>query len=161
MAVAPSFKDFPKVSEPYEKNGKQYIKVKNEKTGTVREVRWYTDFEYSKLYEKGPKDILFLNLKKVRGFEYGPILVIRGNKEEDECCLRESCARYAVGIGWYITSEDLLVKQVNIHKIFPAHFKYLSLTWEEFKGDTENSMKNEDTLYDLLLDKERKGEWVN
>ena len=54
--VAPSFQTFEVMSEPFIKNGKEYIKVKNPKTGTVREVRNYTDREYAKAYGNKSKD---------------------------------------------------------------------------------------------------------
>ena len=52
MPVAPSFQNFTRLSEPFFKNGKTYIKVKNPSTGTEREVRWYSDSEYAKAYGK-------------------------------------------------------------------------------------------------------------
>lgn len=50
--VAPSFQAFEVLSEPFFKNGKEYIKVKNPKTGTIREVRNYTEKEYHSAYGK-------------------------------------------------------------------------------------------------------------
>jgi len=50
--VAPSFQSMTVVSEVYNKDGKEYIDVRNEKTGTVRHVRWYTEREYNRLYNK-------------------------------------------------------------------------------------------------------------
>ena len=43
------------------------------------------------------------------------ILVIRGNKAADEDWLRESVARYAVGIGWYIASTDIFPDDAPEH----------------------------------------------
>ena len=50
MKVAPSFTDYIKVSDIYDKNGKKYIDVKNPRTGNVRRVRAYTDYEWEKAY---------------------------------------------------------------------------------------------------------------
>ena len=50
--VAPSFQSMTVVSEVYTKDKKEYIDVRNEKTGTVRHVRWYSEHEYAKLYGK-------------------------------------------------------------------------------------------------------------
>lgn len=52
MPTAPSFQTMLIVSEIYLKNKKSYIDVKNEKTGTIRSVRWYSDTEYKRLYGK-------------------------------------------------------------------------------------------------------------
>ena len=43
MSVAPSFQNFEFLSEPYEVSGKMYIRVRNPKTGTERQVRWYDE----------------------------------------------------------------------------------------------------------------------
>ena len=39
MAVAPSFQNFEFLTEPYVVGDKMYIKVRNPKTGTERQVR--------------------------------------------------------------------------------------------------------------------------
>ena len=48
--VAPSFQSFEFLTEPYSANGKMYIRVRNPKTGTERQVRWYDNAEFRKLY---------------------------------------------------------------------------------------------------------------
>ena len=153
--VAPSFQSMKLVSDVYFKNGKHYVDVQNEKTGTVRAVRWYTDAEYAKNYgKKLSTDDGFDGLKHARGFDNGPILVIRGNRANDEEWLRDSIARYAVGIGWYIVSTDTLPEDA------PKHFKYLLLGWKEAIID-ERHMKKPNDLNALLAEKARKREWVN
>lgn len=153
--VAPSFQAMKRISEVYFKEGKYYVDVKNEKTGTVRSVRWYTDAEYAKSYgKKLSTDDGFDGLKHARGFDNGPILVIRGNRADDEEWLRASIARYAVGIGWYIVSTDTLPEDA------PKHFKYLLLGWQEAIID-ERHMKKPNDLNALLAEKARKREWVN
>ena len=114
--VAPSFKDFPIVKEQYVKGGKYYVDVKNPKTGTVRSVRWYTDAEFAKNYGKkleDGEDKGWDGLKHARGFDKGPILVIRGARSTDEEWLKHSCARYAVGIGWHIVSTDTFPRRCS------------------------------------------------
>ena len=48
--VAKSFQNMEMLTEPFEENGRMYIKVRNPKTGTERKVRWYTEKEYNKMY---------------------------------------------------------------------------------------------------------------
>ena len=48
--VAPSFQKFEFIGDVYVSAGKKYIQAKNPKTGTIRQVRWYEDAEYAKLY---------------------------------------------------------------------------------------------------------------
>lgn len=158
MPVAPSFKDMPVVKPAYEKNGKMYVDVKNLKTGTVRSVRLYTDSEYAKSYGKKlskSNDDGWDNLKEVRGFSNGPILVIRKNKPSDEEWLRRSVARYAMGVGWYITSTDELPSDA------PANFQYLLFSWDEFKGVDDRHAKQPSELSAILDKKIRNKEWVN
>ncbi len=157
--VAPSFKDFTRLSDPFIKGTKYYIKVKNPKTGTEREVRWYSDSEYAKAYGKkllGDNiDKGFDGLKHARGFDNGPILVIRNNKASDEEWLKSSCARYAVGIGWYIISTETFPDDA------PKHLKYLLLSWEEFRNGDDRHMKKPTDLADILDKKARNKEWFN
>lgn len=152
--VAPSFKDFPIVKEQYVKGGKYYVDVKNPKTGTVRSVRWYSDTEYAKNYgKKLSNDNANWNMKHARGFDNGPILVIRNVRSTDEEWLKRSCARYAVGIGWYIVSTETFPADA------PSHLKYLILGWDEFKVDDHHPKKP--TELAAILDKKAKNkEWI-
>lgn len=152
MPTAPSFQDFEFLSEPFVKNNKLYISIRNPKTGNKREVRWYSEEEYSKQYGKKTMPDhtkAFPNLKKVRGFSEGPILVVRGNTNDDEEWLRASVARYAMGIGWHFASEDTLPSDV------PAHFNLIPLAWEEFRNGDDQHMKSPEELRKLLNQKER------
>ncbi len=157
--VAPSFKDFTRLSEPFIKGAKFYVRVKNPKTGNEREVRWYSDTEYAKAY--GNKllgdevDKSFPMLKHARGFDNGPILVIRGHRAEDEAWLKASNARYAVGIGWYIVSTETLPEDA------PKHFKYLLLGWDEFRNGDDYHMKKPAELAAILDKKIMRKEWFN
>ena len=154
MAVAPSFEKYKRLSEPFEKNGKMYVRVEHPNTHNARDVRWYNEFEYAKAYGKSdPKDG-YDNLKQVRGFADGPILVIRNVKTEDEEWLKASCARFAVGIGWHIVSTDELPQDA------PPHFKYTLLGWDEAKID-ERHLKDPKDLATIILNKIRKNECVS
>lgn len=156
MPVAPSFQSMPIVKEIYFKNGKNYVDVKNEKTGTIRSVRWYSDIEYAKAYGKKLIDTTkkYGGLKHARGFDNGYILVIRNNRQEDEEWLKKSIARYAVGTGWYIVSTEKFPDDA------PKHLKYLILRWEEFRQDDDEHMKEPAEIAKILNQKARKGEWI-
>ena len=127
MPTAPSFCNYKVItSTPFVKNGKSYITVEHPKTGNRRDVRWYTDAEYAKLYNVKAE----INLKKARGFSNGPILLIRNAKPSDTEWLYKSNARYATDVGWYIVSTEELPADA------PKHFKYFILTWDEFQMAT-------------------------
>lgn len=153
MPTAPSFQDFEFLSEPFVKNNKLYISVRNPKTGNKREVRWYSEEEYAKQFTiknavpdhtKG-----FPGLKKARGFSKGPILVVRGDKNEDEDWLRMSPARYAMGIRWYFASDDELPTSI------PANFNLIPLAWEEFRDGDDQHMKSPEELSKIINQKEK------
>lgn len=161
MKVAPSFTNYEIISEPFTKNGKQYVKARNSNTGKERDIRAYTEAEYTKQYpnskqeKEDGKAAPFLMMKHARGFDKGPILVIRRNRPEDEPWLRASVARYAVGIGWYIASEDTFPDNA------PEHLKYLLLSFDEFKDGDDFHMKSPEQLTKILDKKMREREWFN
>lgn len=140
--TAPSFQNFPTISDPFTQNGKQYIKVKNPRTSTVRMVRWYTSKEFAKAFPqknvpptKDPKPNSFEALggyRHARGFDLGPILAIRNNREKDEPYLRKSVARFAEGVGWYIASTDSVPLDI------PPHLKLIPLSWDEASPHIKN-----------------------
>ena len=159
MPTAPSFQAMTVMSETYIKNGRSYIDVKNEKTGTIRSVRWYTDAEYAKQYGNKSKenaataDIGFRGLKQARGFNQGPILLIRNWKTSDESWFGHSNARYATDVGWYIVSTESLPAD------YPSHFRFLLLSWSEFSTD-ETHAKSQAELSRIIRQKEKRGEYV-
>lgn len=170
--VAPSFQSMPIVKEQYQKDGKWYVDVKNPSTGKVRSVRWYSSQEYAKAYANksttskkeigdgvdAAYDFYYTDeghsgLKEAMGFSKGPILVIRNDKSYDQPYLESSIARYAVGIGWYIPSTETLPSDI------PSHFKYLLLSWDEFKLDETHS-KKPTVLAEFLRERASRQEYV-
>lgn len=142
MSVAKSYENFTKLSEPYEENGKMYIQLQNPKTGTIRKARWYEEAKVKKTNSGNP------NLKRVRGFSKGPILVVRNIKTHaDELWCKESNARYAVGIGWHFVSEEELPAEM------PKSLKYVLLTWDEFKGKDDFHSKTSKQLAAIITRK--------
>lgn len=55
--VAKSFQSLRQIGEPYTKNGRQYVKIEK-KSGGEREVRWYTEAEYIKLYPNEKVEVM-------------------------------------------------------------------------------------------------------
>ncbi|MBE6148125.1 MAG: hypothetical protein E7167_01235 [Firmicutes bacterium] len=134
--TAPSFTNFEKVSEPYEKNKKMYVDVKHPNTGNVRSVRLYTEIEFRKAYggsagsasAEAPKRHLgAVDLKKARGFSAGPITLITTKDKE---FLSKSNARYACDVGWYFVSTEEI-------PALPSDAKTKLMTWEEFNGKSK------------------------
>ena len=92
--VAKSFQAMTQIGEPFEMSGTMYVMVQNEKTGTIRKVRWYTEKEYAKLY---PKDVIaarpFKSQKDALGFKDGYITIFNTGMDEDNEWFQESNAR--------------------------------------------------------------------
>ena len=106
--VAKSFKSFEKLSEPYEKNGKMYIRLRNPATGTVREARWYPD----------PEEI---DYKQILGFSEGPIRLPTSGTEEEH--IADPNLRFATTIGWYYPST--IPSSLHLFSTIP-------LSWEKY-----------------------------
>ena len=103
--VAKSFQKYEVVGEPYTRSGRSYVKVKTN-TGSLREVRWYTDAEYKRMY---PDDISIANhsndpyyrsQKSVLGFDNGYITIFKGETYDYKDWFKEHGARYTRYWGW-------------------------------------------------------------
>lgn len=127
--VAPSFQNFEFLTEPYSSNGKMYIRVRNPKTGTERQVRWYNDVEFRKLYPKEKVEIknkYYRPRKEVLGFDKGYITVlINADIDKHAEWLTAAKARYHKQWGWYIISTEAIPENR------PEEITIKKLLWEE------------------------------
>ena len=138
--VAPSFQNFEFLTEPYSTNGKMYIRVRNPKTKTERQVRWYTEKEYYKLYpeekvKSNSSNKYYRPLKEVLGFNKGYITLIRGDIDNNFGWLANSIARYHKYWEWYIISTE------NIPNDIPFGLNFYQLNWESI-GLDEKTLKS-------------------
>lgn len=134
--VAKSYQALTQMGEPYMSNGKMYVQVKNEKTGNIRQVRWYTEAEYAKLYgekvEKTEKE--FKSQKQVLGFENGFITIFKGDTYAHLEYFQKSIARYCKMWGWYIVSTEAIPIDL------PVGITPIELKWE-MVGEEEGMLK--------------------
>ena len=145
MAVAKSYQNLTIIGEPYEVTGKMYVQVKNEKTGVVRQVRWYTDEEYSRMYKTetaNPKKVT--TQKEALGFYEGYITVFKGNTYQHLEWFRNSVAKYNKLFGWYISSK------YNLPFDLPAGLEPIRIDWESV-GD-EFGLLNPDYKVKMYLE---------
>ena len=144
MAVAPSFQSFEMLTEPYEVSGKMYVRVRNPKTGTERQVRWYTDKQYAKSYST-PKetvttqDAFYKPQKEVLGFTKGYITIFKGDTYAHIDWFRASIARYARWWGWYIISTE------EIPVDLPDGLEPIQLPWDTV-GNDDGKLKPESVV---------------
>lgn len=129
--VAKSFQSMTQLCEPYKKNGRMYVKVKNEKTGNEREVRWYTEFEYAKMYPETESLIKHTRSQKFTlGFDEGYVYIFKGDTYANLEWFQESIARYCRLWGWYIRSVDQLPADL------PVGIEPIKLFWDDIGDDT-------------------------
>lgn len=130
--VAPSFQNFEMLSEPYAVNGKMYIRVRNPKTGTERQVRWYDENKATKTVapKVNAQDAFYKPQKEVLGFTNGYITIFKGDTYAEIDWFRASIARYARWWGWYIISTE------EVPADLPAGLEAVRLPWELVGDDS-------------------------
>lgn len=125
ILVAKSYQGLPVVEEPYVKSGKTYCKVKT-KSGSVKEVRTYTQKEYDKMYPAPPAK--WKPQREILGFgEDGYIIIFNGAGPHEEF-FEQSIARYHRVWGWYIPSNETV-------PVLPDGVTAVMLPWERVGGD--------------------------
>ena len=132
MSVAPSFQNFEFLCEPYEVSGKMYIRVRNPKTGTERQVRWYDEKKTSsvqKATEPQHHDIYYKPQKEVLGFTHGYVTIFKGDTYPHLEWFQLSIARYCRWWGWYIISTQ------DIPDDLPEGIEPIKLPWESVGND--------------------------
>ena len=140
MPVAKSYVALEQTCEPYKKNSRWYVRVR-QASGAEKEVRWYSDAEYEKMYpdEANPETVKRIrSVKDVLGFSKGYITIFKGDtyplldwfQAEPKC-------RYHNFWGWYVVSEDELPQTI------PAGITPVQLKWEDVAIVDEDCLKSE------------------
>lgn len=126
MPVAKSYTALPIEEGPYQVNGRMYCKVR-QKTGALKQVRWYSDAEYARMYpeEKAPAASPDRKTQRdILGFEKGYITIFKGDTYANLEWFKRSIARYCKFWGWYIVSTD------EIPEDLPNTVTPVQLPWE-------------------------------
>lgn len=155
MAVAKSYKELTQHGEPYEKNGKMYIVVEC-KNGHRKEVRWYTDAEYAKMYpDDAPKfpskefgscgGRKTRPTKEVLGFKEGYIWVFKGDTYPLVEWFRENGANFRTFWGWNFTSEQELPN-------LPAGIEAKKLMWESVAFVDEDVLRPQSAIDEAMAE---------
>jgi hypothetical protein len=117
------------------------------KSGALKQVRWYTDKEYAKMYPgESVETNLFTNQKNILGFQKGYITIFKGDQEAHEYWFSRSITRYCRYWGWYVVSEDVVPFDL------PVGLEPIELKWE-MVGNGDVLKKEEDVraVVDSLL----------
>lgn len=139
MPTAKSYQNLKMLGEPYELNGKMYIKVQA-KSG-AKQVRWYTDREYAKMYPEDAKRIAedkkkspyWRSQKDVLGFEEGFLWIFKGDTYAHIDWFRSK--------GYYFVYRNLfgwtLGSTKEMPEDLPADLTPIKLSWELVGKDNE------------------------
>ena len=143
MPVAKSYQNLKQLSEPYEHNGKMYVTIET-KSGHCKDVRWYNDKEYAKMYpdavpEDKSKDPYYKPQKLVLGFDKGYITIFKGVKPAHEEFFERSVCRLAKWWGWYLPST------MELNEELPLGVQPVRLYWDGM-GDERDWLKDEKTV---------------
>ena len=147
MAVAKSYIGLSQTCEPYmADNNRWYVRVIL-KNGKEKEVRWYTDIEFEKMY---PETLVITEpskdvdaAKNRLGFQEGYITIFRGDQETNNDWFKLSNARWARYWGWYVVSTEEVPEQL------PFGIEPVKLYWKDIVGPT-GEMKPEDKLKEIV-----------
>ena len=142
--VAKSYQTLEQIGEPYISNGRMYVQVKTKK-GTAKQVRWYSEAEYAKMYPNNvvPEQKRLKTPKEVLGFDKGYITIFKGNTYEDKEYFQLSKARYNVMWGWYFVSTEELPDDI------PDDVEAIRLPWESV-GNEDGFLKNESEIAEAV-----------
>lgn len=139
--VAKSYQGMEIVGNPYEVNGRMYVKVKNAKTGMERQVRWYSDAEYKKMYPGAEidhsKDPFWKSQKEILGFKEGFITIFTGNTYEHKEWFKEIGCTYRKFWGWGLPGD------IEVPSILPEGITPIRLEWSAVGADNEKLKTDE------------------
>lgn len=140
MAVAKTYTNWEQVGEIFTENEKEYVNVKHPKTGALKKVRWYSDYEYAKMYKipvyvaEEPKKNP-VNLRHALGFDKGYITIFKGNQFEHNEWFKKSNARFHKDWKWYVVSTE------EVPTDLPEGIEPVQLKWEDV-ADENGYMKS-------------------
>lgn len=142
--VAKSFQSYVQCGDPYTKNGRQYVIMEHPNTRKRREVRWYSESEYARMYpEEEPPMKKIRSVKEVLGFTKGYITIFKGDTYSLLDWFRDSTARYHKLWGWYFISEDELPD-------IPSGIEAVQLPWESVAWSDEDALKPDSVIQEAV-----------
>ena len=136
--VAKSYQNLEILSEPFTSSGRQYVTVRT-KAGTTKNVRWYTEREYLKMYPDEASTTSVSTQKEALGFTKGYVTIFKGNTYEEMDYFKTNSARYNRVYGWYFISDDPIPDDL------PEDVIPITLPWE-LVGNPDGTCKPEEEM---------------
>ena len=139
--VAKSYQEMNIWGEPYISSGRAYVQVEDPKTGRVRQVRWYTEAEYVKMYpDYEPMPKRTKSQKEILGFTEGYVTIFKGDTYANLEWFQRSIARYCKLWGWYIISTETIPIDL------PAGLEPIRLDWSRVGTDEDVLMSEQQVV---------------
>ena len=130
--VAKSYQNLEIATDIYTVNGRTYVKVRLG-NGTLKQVRWYSDKEYARMYNEEvvdhSNDPFYKTQKEILGFGEGYITIFKGNTYAVKEELKAAGAHYTKFWGWSIAGGE---EVPQIDGIEPVR-----LDWDKVGKDDE------------------------
>lgn len=134
--VAKSYQALKICGDPFNVNGRPYVMVEKP-DGSTKQVRWYNEREYARMYPHENQIKTLKTAKEVFGFDKGFIWIFCGDTYTYKDYLRDlPQTRYHVLWGWYIFSTEILPEDI------PNEISVESLPWDKV-GNSDGSLKSE------------------
>ena len=127
MAVAKKYQQCDILGEPFYQNGRRYVTIETP-FGGKRNVRWYSDAEYARMYNE-PAPVVKTDYRKILGFgDAGYITIYYGDTYDNLDWFRnEPNCRYHKVFGWYTISTDEVPAEL------PDGVKCGRVMWDDVK----------------------------
>ena len=135
--VAKSYQNLKILCDPYERNGRFYVTVLS-LSGKEKEVRWYSEIEYARMYKEPikdkTKDPYYKPQKILLGFIDDYITIFKGDIDDDDEWFSLSPARFCKWWGWYFPSD------IPIPEDLPEGIEPIKLSWKKV-GNEDGSLR--------------------
>jgi hypothetical protein len=159
MPVAKSYENSQILNEPYAIKGRKYVTILYK--GHEKQVRWYSDAEYAKMYGVTPdhtKDPFYKTQKEVLGFKNGYIWIFTGPTYENKEWFKEKGCHFTRWWGWGWSSEMEDPKEEEL----PEGIEMKKLPWEVVGiGDTLIPEDKIAAALDFILYEPGKSEFIH
>ena len=141
MPTAKSYLHCKRLCAPYTKNGRQYVKIESS-SGGEKEVRWYTDEQFEKLYPGVEFEHTKLDEVHLFGFDQGYITIFVCDNYQDEevdmwLSRNRACWRNNI-FGWFMPSTYELPTGM------PNSLSTKILAWEEVGNKEDKTLISRD-----------------
>lgn len=147
--VAKSYQGLEILDEPHSKIAKGaskstlYVTVRT-KAGSTKEVRWYSETEYARMYKEEAVDYSKRNMRNILGFgNAGYVTIFKGDISEDNDYFNLCAARYTTRWGWYFPSDIALPDDL------PENAVPVKLEWSAV-GNEDGSLKSVNEIKEAI-----------